>query len=134
MAIASTGSSSGSQSGSIGVGFSIPSSLAKRVAEEIIAGGQATHGLLGASVSTATSSDSDVVGAVIQEITSGGAAAKAGLAKGDVVTTFNGVAITSSTDLTAQVRALAAGSTAKLSYQRDGKGATVEVTLGELAS
>lgn len=134
VAIASTGSSSGSQSGSIGVGFSIPSSLAKRVAEEIIAGGQATHGLLGASVSTATSSDSDVVGAVIQEITSGGAAAKAGLAKGDVVTTFNGVAITSSTDLTAQVRALAAGSTAKLSYQRDGKGATVEVTLGELAS
>lgn len=133
VAIASTGSSGGgSQSGSIGVGFAIPASLAQRVAEEIIDNGTATHGLLGASVSTATSSDSDVVGAVIQEITADGAAAKAGLEKGDVVTTFDGRAITSSTDLTAQVRALAAGSTAKLTYQRDGKESTVEVTLGEL--
>jgi putative serine protease PepD len=134
VAIASTGSASGSQSGSIGVGFSIPSSLAKRVADEIIENGEATHGLLGATVSTATSGDSDVVGAVIQDVTPGGAAADAGLKKGDVVTEFNGVAITSSTDLTAQVRALAAGSTAKLSYQRDGKEATAEVTLGELDS
>jgi putative serine protease PepD len=134
VAIASTGSTSGSQSGSIGVGFSIPSSLAKRVAEEIVENGEASHGLLGATVSTATSGDSDVVGAVIQSVTSGGGAAAAGLREGDVVTEFNGVAITSSTDLTAQVRALAAGSTAKLSYQRDGKAATVEVTLGELTS
>lgn len=133
VAIASTGGSSGGgQSGSIGVGFSIPSSLAKRVAQEIIENGEATHGLLGATVSTATSDDSDVVGAVIQEVTSGGAAADAGLKKGDVVTEFNGVAIANSTDLTAQVRALASGSTAKLNYQRDGKAATVEVKLGEL--
>jgi putative serine protease PepD len=133
VAIASTGgSSAASQSGSIGVGFAIPSSLAKRVAEEIIENGTASHGLLGASVSTATSSDSDVVGAVIQEIVAGGAAEKAGLRKGDVVTEFGGLAITSSTDLTAQVRALAAGSTVELGYQRDGKQATVEVTLGEL--
>jgi putative serine protease PepD len=133
VAIASTGgSSSGGQSGSIGVGFSIPSSLAKRVAQEIIENGEATHGLLGATVSTATSDDSDVVGAVIQDVTSGGAAADAGLKKGDVVTEFNGVAIANSTDLTAQVRALASGSTAKLNYQRDGKAATVEVKLGEL--
>ena len=65
VAIASTGSSGSSQSGSIGVGFSIPSSLAKRVSDEIIENGEATHGLLGASVSTATSDKSDVVGAVI---------------------------------------------------------------------
>jgi putative serine protease PepD len=102
------------------------------VAQEIIENGEATHGLLGATVSTATSDDSDVVGAVIQDVTSGGAAADAGLKKGDVVTEFNGVAIANSTDLTAQVRALASGSTAKLNYQRDGKAATVEVKLGEL--
>ncbi len=133
VAIASTGGSlSGSQSGSIGVGFAIPSSLAKRVAEEIIENGEATHGLLGATVSTATSAESDVVGAVIQEVTAGGAAAQAGLETGDVVTVFAGNAITSSTDLTAQVRALPAGATAKLTYQRDGRERTVEVTLGEL--
>jgi putative serine protease PepD len=134
VAIASTGSTSGSQSGSIGVGFSIPSSLAKRVADEIIENGEATHGLLGATVSTATSENSDVVGAVIQDVTSGGAADQAGLKKGDVVTRFDGVAIGSSTDLTAQVRALASGSTAKLSYQRDGKEYSAEVTLGELGA
>ncbi|AYF98678.1 S1C family serine protease [Protaetiibacter intestinalis] len=135
VAIASTGSSSGSsQSGSIGVGFSIPASLAKRVSEEIIADGTASHGLLGASVSTATSEDSDVVGALIQEVTSGGAAASAGIKAGDVVTEFNGHPITSSTDLTAQVRALAAGSSAELVYQRDGKATTVTVKLGELDS
>ncbi len=134
VAIASTGSGAGGQSGSIGVGFAIPSSLAKRVAEEIIENGSASHGLLGATVVTATSSESDVVGAVIQDVTSGGAAEAAGLKKGDVVTKLGGVAITSSTDLTAQVRALAAGSTAQLTYQRDGKAATVEVKLGELAS
>ncbi|WP_255513534.1 S1C family serine protease [Homoserinibacter sp. GY 40078] len=132
VAIASTGSSSSSQSGSIGVGFSIPASLAQRVAEEIIADGEATHGLLGASVTTATSSESDVVGSVIQEVTSGGAAAAAGLEAGDVVTSFNGHPITSSTDLTAQVRALAAGSQAELVYLRDGESHTVTVTLGQL--
>jgi len=134
VAIASTGSSSAGQSGSIGVGFSIPASLAKRVADEIIKDGTATHGLLGATVSTATSENSDVVGAVIQDVTSGGAAADAGLKKGDVVTRFNGIPITSSTDLTAQVRALAAGSTAELTYQRGGEETTVDVTLGELDS
>jgi len=132
VAIASTGSTGSSQSGSIGVGFSIPSSLAKRVSDEIIADGEATHGLLGASVTTATSADSDVVGSVIKEITADGAAAAAGLEAGDVVTVFNGHAITSSTDLTAQVRALAAGAKAELTYQRDGKESTVTVTLGEL--
>ncbi len=132
VAIASTGSTGSSQSGSIGVGFSIPSSLAKRVADEIIADGAATHGLLGASVTTATSEDSDVVGSVIAEVTADGAAADAGLKAGDVVTVFNGHAITSSTDLTAQVRALAAGAKAELTYLRDGKSSTVTVTLGEL--
>ena len=132
VAIASTGSSGSSQSGSIGVGFSIPSSLAKRVSEEIIENGEATHGLLGASVTTATSADSDVVGSVIAETTADGAAAAAGLKAGDVVTEFNGHPITSSTDLTAQVRALAAGAEAELTYQRGGKATTVTVTLGEL--
>lgn len=132
VAIASTGSTGSSQSGSIGVGFSIPSSLAKRVSDEIIENGEATHGLLGASVTTATSADSDVVGSVIAETSADGAAADAGLKVGDVVTEFNGHPITSSTDLTAQVRALAAGAEAELTYQRDGKATTVTVTLGQL--
>ncbi|UJP11506.1 trypsin-like peptidase domain-containing protein [Microbacterium sp. KUDC0406] len=128
------GSSSGSsESGSIGLGFSIPSDVAQRVAKQIMDEGSATHGLLGASVRDAASvQDSTVAGAYIVETTPDGAAAKAGLQKGDVVTEFNGVPITNSTDLTAQVRAVAGGSDAKLSYVRDGKSYDAEVTLGTL--
>jgi len=133
VAIASTGNTSGSgQSGSIGVGFAIPSDLAQRIGQEIIKTGKGTHGLLGASVTTATSDKSSVVGALIADITSGGGADKAGLKKGDVVTSFNGRPITDSTDLTAQVRTLAPGSTAKLVYVRGNESTTVTVTLGTL--
>ncbi|RLK49122.1 S1C family serine protease [Microbacterium telephonicum] len=134
VAIASAGgSSSGSQSGSIGVGFSIPSSVVERVTDEIIANGEATHGLLGAMVGDAAAQeDATTSGAYISEVTAGGAAAEAGLKKGDVVTEFNGYPITDATDLTAQVRALAGGSDAKVVYTRDGKAASTDVTLGTL--
>ena len=133
VAIASTGSTdASSQSGSIGVGFAIPAELAKRISSEIIKDGKGSHGLLGASVTTATSSSSSVVGALIASVSSGGGADKAGLKKGDVVTSFNGVPITDSTDLTAQVRSLAPGSTAKLTYVRGTDSSTVSVTLGTL--
>ena len=56
----------------------------------------------------------------------------AGLKAGDVVTSFDGVPITSSTDLTAQVRFLPAGSTTDLTYVRNGESTTVKVTLGTL--
>lgn len=126
------GNSTGTQSGSIGVGFAIPSNLAKRVADEIMKTGEATHGLLGATVRNADSDSSDTVGALINEVTGGGAAEKAGLKPGDVVTGFNGLPITGSTDLTAQVRALAAGTSTSLTYVRDGKATTVDVKLGQL--
>jgi putative serine protease PepD len=134
VAIASAGGSSG-QSGSIGVGFAIPSNLAQRIAKEIMDTGSATHGLLGASVSDVqedTDQTAKVVGASIKEITQGGAAQAAGLKVGDVITQFNGVPITGKTDLTAQVRSLAAGASVTLTYVRDGKSAEVDVTLGEL--
>jgi len=133
VAIATAGGSSSDGSGSIGVGFSIPSDIAKRITDEIIKDGEATHGLLGASVRAAASVEgSTTTGAYIAEVTDGGAAGAAGLQKGDVVTTFNGVPITDATDLTAQVRAAAAGSKAEVGYVRDGKAQTVEVTLGTL--
>ncbi|WP_353112174.1 trypsin-like peptidase domain-containing protein [Microbacterium sp.] len=135
VAIATAGgsSSSGSESGSIGLGFAIPSDVAKRVADQILKDGAATHGLLGASVRDASSVESaTVAGAYIVDITSGGAAGAAGLQKGDVVTEINGIPVSSSSDLTAQVRALAGGATTKVTYVRDGKSYTADVTLGTL--
>lgn len=134
VAIASSGgSSSGGQSGNIGVGFSIPANIAQRVADEIIKDGSATHGLLGATVADAASQkNATIQGAYIQDVSSGGAAAAAGLRSGDIVTEFNGVPVTNAIDLTAQVRAAAGGSDATLSYVRDGKTETAKLTLGTL--
>lgn len=135
VAIASAGGSSSGQAGNIGVGFAIPSDVAKRVADEIIEDGAATHGLLGAQVQAASAvEDAEIAGAYIAEVVPGGAAEQAGLREGDVVIEFDGKPITNSTDLTAQVRALAAGSDATLTYVRDGESRTADVTLGELGS
>ena len=138
VAIASAGgTSAASQSGSIGVGFAIPANLAERVSKEIIANGSATHGLLGATIADVTEdtnqTDSATVGASIQEVTAGGAAAAAGLKSGDVITGIDGLPVTGKTDLTAQVRALAGGAKTTISYVRNGKASTVDVTLGTLS-
>lgn len=133
VAIANAGGTS-TTGGSIGVGFAIPADLAQRVANELIENGTATHGLLGASVRDASSADGSIVGAVIAEqngVVAGGAADAAGLRAGDIVTDLDGTPITSSVDLTAQVRLHGAGDEVELTYVRDGRSTTVTVTLGE---
>jgi putative serine protease PepD len=130
-AIASLGTSSASgQSGSIGLGFAIPIDQAKRIAQELIAKGTATHPQLGVQVTDATTGD----GAVLRTVTPGGPADKAGLKAGDVVTAVNGLAVDNADDLIAHVRSQAPGATVKVTYIRDGKTATVDVTLGEASS
>ena len=130
VAIASTG---GQGSGSIGLGFAIPSNFALRVANELIQSGTASHGLLGALVTDASSvASATVTGAYIDSVTPGGAADRAGIRAGDVVTRFNGLPVTNRIDLTAQVRVLPGGSEATLTYVRASNSYTVEVTLGDL--
>ena len=133
VAIASSGSSA---SGDIGIGFAIPSNVVRRVADELIATGAATHGLLGASVADATADpaqvDAGIVGASIVELVSGGAAEKAGLQVGDIIVGLDGIPVTGKNDLTAQVRTHAAGAPATVAYIRDGQSGTAEVTLGAL--
>ncbi|PYY62736.1 serine protease [Curtobacterium sp. MCSS17_011] len=137
VAIASAGSSSSSESaaGSIGVGFSIPSNLVKRVADEIKDNGSATHGLLGATVGDASEDASATqMGALIKSVSSGGAAAKAGLQKGDVVTKIGSATVSDATDLTAQVRYFAGGASTTISYLRDGQTRQADVKLGTFDS
>lgn len=132
VAIATAGGGSG-QSGSIGVGFSIPSNFAQRIATELIENGTASHGLLGATVTDALNDPrSTVAGALIDSVVPGGAAEVAGLRAGDIITEFNGVPISGSVDLTAQVRVLPGGASAELVYVRSGAEQRVTVTLGEL--
>ena len=77
---------------------------------------------------------STITGAYVADVTDGGAAQRGGLQAGDIVTGFNGVPISDATDLTAQVRAAAAGSDATVTFVRDGQTRTVDVTLGQLGS
>ena len=91
--------------------------------------------MLGAAVSdSAALKSSKQVGAVLEKVNAGSAAAKAGLAKGDVIIDFNGVPISDASDLTAAVRTYAAGEKIKLTYPRGGASHTVSVTLDALPS
>lgn len=137
VAIASAGSSSSSaQSGNIGVGFSIPINVAKRVAQEIIATGAATHGQLGLSVQDKASGTSSefTTGAEVAAVTPGSAAANAGLKVGDVVTALAGHPVTDASELTAAAREQAAGTTVKITFQRDGQDQEADITLGAAAA
>ena len=134
VAIASSGSSSGGQAGNIGVGFAIPSNVAKRIADEIMSTGHASHAMLGALVHDAKNSETAAsfsTGAQVEALTAGGAAEKAGVLVGDVITEFNSKQITSSQGLMSAVRQQAAGATATLKLLRDGKLISLSVTLGD---
>ena len=135
-AIASLSSSSdGSQSGSIGVGFAIPIDQAKRIAQEIIDSGKATHAVLGASVSDATDSSSQIpTGAQIAQITAGGGAEAAGLQDGDVITKLGNQSVESADALIAAVRSATPNGQTDVTYVRDGASSTVTVTLGSAAA
>jgi putative serine protease PepD len=131
VAIATAGFSGAS--GSIGVGFAIPSNVAARISDEIMKTGKASHGLLGASVTNSSNSPdagSFSIGAEVKELTPGGAAEKSGILVGDVITKFNGQPIATSGELTAAVRQEPAGARAKVELIRDGKTVQIDVVLG----
>ena len=122
------GDSPESQSGSIGLGFAIPVDQAKRIADELISSGTASHASLGVQVSN----DVTTHGAKIVEVVKGGAAANAGLPGGVVVTKVNDRVIGSADALVAAVRSRAPGEKLTLTYlDTSGKDQTVQVTLGK---
>ncbi|MCV7179524.1 S1C family serine protease [Mycolicibacterium sphagni] len=125
------GDSPDAQSGSIGLGFAIPVDQAKRIADELISTGTATHASLGVQVSN----DTTTHGAKIVDVTKGGAAAAAGLPSGVVVTKLNDRVIGSADALVAAVRSRAPGDQVTLTFtDPSGADRTVQVTLGKAAS
>ena len=124
------GDSPDAQSGSIGLGFAIPVDQAKRIADELISTGTASHASLGVQVSN----DTTTHGAKIVDVTKGGAADTAGLPSGVIVTKVDDRVIGSADALVAAVRSRAPGEKVTLTY-KDPSGApkTVQVTLGKAA-
>jgi putative serine protease PepD len=128
-AIATLGADSpDAQSGSIGLGFAIPVDQAKRIADELISTGKATHASLGVQVT----SDKATPGAKVMDVVQGGAAANAGVPKGVVVTKVDDRPINGADALVAAVRSKAPGDKISLTFQDPGGGSrTLQVTLGK---
>lgn len=130
-AIKSSSDSSGSATGSIGLGFAIPINLAKSVAKQILAGKTVEHARIGVTVSTATSNNGlTTSGAKVAKVESGSAGAKAGLKSGDVITAVDGHAVPDNTALIATIRGYQPGDKVELTINRGGKSQEVELTLG----
>jgi putative serine protease PepD len=115
------------ESGSVGLGFAIPVDEAKRIADELIATGNASHGFLGARLADDTNSN----GARVVEVSNGGPAAAAGLAVGAVVTTVDDQPIGNADALTAVVQSTAPGATIAVGYlDPSGRARSARVLLG----
>lgn len=134
--IASLPSAGRSQSGNIGIGFAIPSNLAKSIADQIIQTGKATHAFLGISVRDAATGKAgvNIQGAGIAAVTPSSAADRAGLRRGDVITKIDDTEVPSGEFLVGLIRSFKAGQKATISYIRGSQEATVDVTMGTAKS
>ncbi|MER7958306.1 trypsin-like peptidase domain-containing protein [Streptomyces sp. NPDC096030] len=129
-----SGGDSGAQSGSIGLGFAIPINQGKRVAEELINTGKATHPVIGVSLDMQFNGDGARVGEKGKDgsasVTPGGPAAKAGVRAGDVITKVDGQRVHNGEELIVKIRAHRPGDRLELTLLRGGKEQTKTLTLG----
>jgi putative serine protease PepD len=127
-AIATLGST-GSQSGSIGLGFSIPIDQARAIARELIDTGTATHAQLGVSVQDARDG-----GAAVAVVQAGSAAEQIGLREGDVITHVGARQVEDADSLIAAIRSYRPEDKVSITYTRDGSSQKVTATLGSDAA
>ncbi|MDQ0686092.1 putative serine protease PepD [Streptomyces achromogenes] len=122
------------RSGSIGLGFAIPINQGKRVAEELINNGRATHPVIGVSLDLQYAGDGARISAKGGDggppVTAGGPGARAGLRAGDVVTQVDGQRVHSGEELIVRTRAHRPGDRLRLTILRDGAERTLTLVLG----
>ena len=129
--IKSLSSSSDGQAGSIGLGFAIPSDLVVSIADQLIASGSASHGLLGVTVRSATTTigADTYVGAEVQDVSAGSGASAAGIRAGDVIIKVEGQEVSSAKQLIGYVRRYKAGDTITMTIVRNGQTQDVSVRI-----
>jgi len=122
--------------GSQGIGFAIPSNLARNVMEQLVANGKVVRGFLGVNVQDVTPALADGfklkdrAGALVAGVLAGGPAALAGLQDGDVITSLNGVSVADARHLRLSVASFAPGTKVPAELVREGKATKVELTIG----
>ncbi len=123
--------------GYMGIGFAIPSNMAKSVMDSIIKHGKVIRGWLGVSIQDLTSDLAksfgikETAGALVASVEQGSPADKAGMKRGDLIIEINDKKINDSTSLRNLIASIAPGTKINVSVIRDGKEQTVTVELGE---
>ncbi|MBZ5534591.1 MAG: DegQ family serine endoprotease [Acidobacteriia bacterium] len=124
--------------GSSGVGFAIPSSMARQVAESLIKTGKVVRGWLGVVIGDVTpaigraSGLKEIRGAIVSEVTADGPAGKAGIKVGDIILEFNGTPVQNRSQLAYQVGLTPVGNTVKAKVWRGSENLILNVTVGEM--
>jgi serine protease Do len=124
--------------GSVGIGFAIPSNLAKGVVAQLIQYGKTKRGWLGVKIQEVTPEIAESIGldhahgAMVSSVTPQGPAEKAGIRSGDVILKYNDHAIKEMRELPLMVAESEVGKQATVALWRKGKEQTVTVDLGQL--
>jgi serine protease Do len=124
--------------GSQGVGFAVPTNLARTVVDSLVKYGHVERGLLGVGIQDLTPELAKEfkidrnTGALISQVSPDSAADKAGLKSGDIIVAFNGKPVSDSRHLKFTVAETAPGTTVPVKIVRDGASTTLQVTLKEV--
>ena len=123
--------------GYMGMSFAIPIRVAMNTVDQLKATGKVSRGMIGVQIQGVGRADAKALGlprsggALVNAVTPGSAAEKAGVKLGDVILSFNGVDVVTSNDLPPMVGLTKPGSKAELGIFRDGKTMTLPITVGE---
>ena len=124
--------------GSIGLGFAVPSNLAKNVIDQLLEFGTTRRGWLGVLIQDVSSEiaesmgDADLKGALVSTVTENGPAEAAGFIAGDLIIAFDGKSVESAQKLPILVAETPVGKRVAVTIIRDGTEQVLEVTLGQL--
>jgi serine protease Do len=124
--------------GSVGIGFAIPSNLAKPVVNQLIEFGRTRRGWLGVRIQTVTDEIAESLGldkargALVASVTEGGPAEEAKLKAGDIILTFDGKKVPDMRALPRIVAETPIEKDVKVTYWREGKERSAKVAIGEL--
>ena len=123
--------------GNIGIGFAIPANMVRHVMDDLRKDGRVRRSQLGVTVQPITSDMAeslglkDIAGAIVSAVGEGSAAERAGVKRGDVITSFNGQPVQDFNSLRNRVADIAPGSAASVGIIRDGSARTLSVRLDE---